>query len=157
MTEAISGLDLVAMQIGIAEGTPLALAQEDIRFRGHAIECRINAEDVLDDFHPSPGRVTQVWFPALPGLRVDTHMQLGAMVSPYYDSMIAKLIAWGETREAALDTMQRALRACALEGVKTNVALHGAIVADPDFREGGVDTNYLAGLLPGLITEEDAA
>jgi len=157
VTEAISGLDLVALQIGIAEGAPLALAQEEIRVRGHAIECRINAEDVFDDFHPSPGRVTQVWFPALPGLRVDTHMQPGAMVSPYYDSMIAKLIAWGETREAALDTMQRALSACALEGVKTNVALHAAIVGDPDFREGGVDTNYLAGLLPGLITEEDAA
>ncbi|GAB4362754.1 MAG: acetyl-CoA carboxylase biotin carboxylase subunit [Oricola sp.] len=157
VTEAISGLDLVALQIAIAEGKPVGLAQSDIRLAGHAIECRLNAEDIFDDFHPAPGRVAQAWFPALPGLRVDTHVQNGAAIPPYYDSMIAKLIAWGETREAAIGTMEKALRVCVLDGVKTNAALHRAIMADPAFRAGGIDTNYLAGLLPGLSAKEYAA
>lgn len=154
VTEAITGLDLVAVQIAIAEGRPLAFGQSDIRLRGHAIECRLNAEDIHQDFRPAPGRVTEVWFPCLEGLRVDTHLQPGAMIPPHYDSMIAKLIAWGETRDEAIRTMQKALRVSLLEGVKSNETLHAAIMADPVFRKGGVDTNYLAGLLPGLTETE---
>ena len=150
VTEAITGLDLVAAQIAIAEGRPLTLTQDAIRPRGHAIECRLNAEDITRDFAPCPGRVTQAWFPPLPGLRVDTHMVPGAMIPPFYDSMVAKLIAWGETREQAIDRMLTALDVCALEGVVTNLPLHRAILTDPAFRAGGVDTNYLAGLLPKL-------
>ena len=150
VTEAITGLDLIATQIGIAEGRPLAMRQEDIGFQGHAIECRLNAEDIAHDFRPSPGRVTLAWFPSLPGLRVDTHMESGAMIPPHYDSMVAKLIAHGPTRQAAIATMQQALRIMQLEGIATNAPLHAAIMADEEFAKGGVDTNYLGGLLPRL-------
>ena len=150
VTEAVTGLDLIACQIAIAEGRPLALRQEDIGFQGHAIECRLNAEDVAQDFRPSPGRVSLAWFPALPGLRVDTHMTTGAIIPPHYDSMVAKLIAHGPTRADAIATMAQALRVLRLEGVATNAPLHAAIMADPTFQAGGVDTNYLAGLLPRL-------
>jgi acetyl-CoA carboxylase biotin carboxylase subunit len=154
VTEAVSGFDLVALQIAIAEGKPLGFSQADIRLKGHAIECRLNAEDIHNDFQPAPGRVTLAWFPFLNGLRVDTHMQPGAMIPPHYDSMIAKLIAWGETRDAAIETMEKGLRVCVLEGVKTNEALHKTIMADPRFRKGGVDTNYLAGILPRIAKEQ---
>ena len=150
VTEAITGLDLIATQIAIAEGRPLALRQEDIALSGHAIECRLNAEDIAHDFRPCPGRVSLAWFPALPGLRVDTHMESGAMIPPHYDSMVAKLIAHGPTREAAIATMTQALRVLRLDGISTNAPLHAAIMADPEFATGGVDTNYLAGLLPRL-------
>ncbi len=156
VTEAISGLDLVALQISIAEGKPLGIEQSDIHLKGHAIECRLNAEDIHHDFRPDPGRISLAWFPSLNGLRVDTHLQPGSMIPPHYDSMIAKLITWGETREAAIDTMGAALRVCSLEGVKTNAALHKAIMADPTFRVGGVDTNYLVGILPVIAENGNA-
>jgi acetyl-CoA carboxylase biotin carboxylase subunit len=147
VTEVTSGLDLVAEQIAIAEGRPLTLTQDDIWFAGHAIECRLNAEDIANDFRPAPGHVTRAWFPSLPGVRVDTHIHTGASIPPYYDSMVAKVIAYGDSRDAAIDTMATALRVIALDGVATNVALHRAIMDDPVFRTGGVDTNYLPGLL----------
>lgn len=147
VTEEITGLDLIAIQIAIAEGRPLEMSQDDLRLSGHAIECRLNAEDIANGFMPSPGRVKQVWFPSMPGLRVDTHMQAGAMIPPFYDSMIAKLICWGPTRAEAIARMRDALRVVTLEGVKTNAALHSAIMADEVFAKGGVDTNYLPGLL----------
>ena len=150
VTEAVTGLDLIAQQIAIAEGRPLTLRQDDLATKGHAVECRLNAEDVFADFQPSPGRVSLVWFPSLPGLRVDTHMTSGAMVPPYYDSMVAKLIAHGPTRAEAIAVLQRALKVCILQGITTNAPLHRAIMADPTFQAGGVDTNYLAGLLPAL-------
>ena len=150
VTEAITGLDLIATQIAIAEGKPLEMTQDDITLTGHAIECRLNAEDITNNFMPSPGRVTQVWFPSMPGLRVDSHMQPGAMISPYYDSMIAKLITWGPTRAEATRRMQDALRVISLEGVKTNAALHASIMADDIFGKGGVDTGYLPDLLTRL-------
>lgn len=146
VTEAITGLDLIATQIAIAEGQPLTLRQSDISQTGHAIECRLNAEDLAHDFRPAPGRITQVWFPSLPGLRVDTHIETGAMVPPYYDSMIAKLIAHGPTRDAAIATMAQALKVMSVQGIATNAALHAAIMADPTFAQGGVDTGYLATL-----------
>jgi acetyl-CoA carboxylase biotin carboxylase subunit len=150
VTEAISGLDLIALQIAIAEGRPLQISQQDITLAGHAIECRLNAEDPENGFMPSPGRAAQVWFPAMPGLRVDTHMQSGAMIPPFYDSMIGKLIVWGETRQAAIERMQAALRVMVLDGIKTNAGLHQAILGDAEFQAGGVDTNYLPALLKRL-------
>lgn len=147
VTEAISGLDLIALQIRIAEGQPLPMSQQDIHLQGHAIECRLNAEDPDRDFAPSPGRVTLAWFPPLPGLRVDTHMQSGAMIPPFYDSMVAKLITHGPTRTEAIATMQTALRCHTLTGITTNAGLHARIMADDTFRQGGVDTTYLPSLL----------
>jgi acetyl-CoA carboxylase, biotin carboxylase subunit len=150
VTEAVTGLDLIALQIAIAEGRPLTLRQTDIQTTGHAIECRLNAEDVARGFQPSPGRISQAWFPALPGLRVDTHMQKGAMIPPYYDSLMAKLITHGASRAEAIATMQTALKVHVLTGVSTNADLHAAIMADAGFAAGGVDTNYLGTLLPTL-------
>ena len=147
VTEAISGMDLVAAQISIAEGTPLAIAQDDILLKGHSFECRINAEDIAADFRPSPGRVGDVWFPSAVGLRVDTHIQSGAMISPHYDSMIAKVITWGETRDIALQRMRDILAICVLDGVKTNIPLHRIVLDDEAFIKGGIDTNYLGQLL----------
>ena len=151
VTEAVTGLDLIALQIAIAEGRPLTLRQSDLAPKGHAIECRLNAEDVFADFRPSPGRVSLAWFPPLPGLRVDTHMTTGALVPPQYDSLVAKLIAHGTSRAEAIATLQKALQTLTLLGITTNAPLHRAILADPVFQAGGVDTSYLAGLLPQLI------
>jgi acetyl-CoA carboxylase, biotin carboxylase subunit len=147
VTEAISGLDLVAAQIAIAEGKLLGLTQDDIALNGHSFECRINAEDITADFRPSPGRVGNVWFPSATGLRVDTHVQSGSMISPHYDSMIAKVITWGETRDVALQRMRDILAICVLDGVKTNIPLHRVILDDAAFAAGGIDTNYLGQLL----------
>jgi acetyl-CoA carboxylase biotin carboxylase subunit len=147
VTEAVTGLDLIALQIAIAEGRPLTLRQDDIRLTGHAVECRLNAEDPDHGFRPSPGRIGQVWFPAMPGLRVDTHLVDGAMVPPHYDSLIAKLVAHAPTRAGALALMDRALAAHQLTGITTNAALHRAILSDPDFARGGVDTGFLPSFL----------
>lgn len=152
VTEEVTGLDLIALQIAIAEGQPLALSQDDIGLSGHAIECRLNAEDIGNNFMPSPGRVSDAWFPSLPGLRVDTHMQPGAMIPPHYDSMIAKLITHGATRAEAIARMRDALRVIRLEGVRTNALLHAAIMEDAAFVSGGVDTTYLTDLLTRMDT-----
>jgi acetyl-CoA carboxylase, biotin carboxylase subunit len=147
VTEAITGLDLVAPQIAVAEGRPLPLRQEDVTFAGHAIECRINAEAWQDAFRPSPGTLRKAAFAGGPGIRVDTHMQKGAAVPPFYDSLLAKLIVHGESRAAALARLAAALQACDIEGVETNLGLHAALAADPEFAAGGVDTAYLARFL----------
>jgi acetyl-CoA carboxylase biotin carboxylase subunit len=147
VTEAITGLDLVAEQIRVADGHPLTIAQDDVRLHGHAIECRINAETVAQDFRPSPGVVRKVWFPSGVDIRVDTHIQPGSRIPPYYDSMIAKAIVWGATRAAAVDRMRQLMRALVIEGVDTNIALHRVILDDPTFQAGGFDTNFLAALL----------
>jgi acetyl-CoA carboxylase biotin carboxylase subunit len=147
VTEMVTGLDLVEQQIRIAQGAPLALRQADIRLRGHAIECRINAEDPAHDFRPSPGRVTQAQFPSGDGVRVDTHIASGATISPFYDSMLAKVIAAGATREQARQRLARALSEMRLTGVHTNIDLQRQILDTPDFREGGVDTGFLGRML----------
>ncbi len=159
VTEAITGLDIVAEQIAIAEGRPLRLRQQDIRFAGHSIECRINAEDPAHDFRPSPGTISRAVFPvgavsrnfggegsgrAAGYVRVDTHVQAGATVPPYYDSLLAKVIARGVDREAALAGLADALDRCAVDGVTTNLGMQRAIIASPAFAAGGVDTGYLA-------------
>jgi acetyl-CoA carboxylase, biotin carboxylase subunit len=152
VTEAITGLDIVAEQIAVAEGRPLRLGQEDITFAGHAVECRVNAEDPARDFRPSPGTISRAVFPvgAAGSLRVDTHVQAGVTVPPYYDSLLAKVIAYGPDRAAALRTMAGALDRCAVEGVTTNLGLQRAIIADPAFAAGPVDTGYLARWLAGV-------
>ncbi len=143
VTEAICHQDLIAAQIRIAEGKGLHLRQQDIQFDGHAIESRINAEDCAADFRPVPGTITKAQFPAGIGIRMDTHIQQGAMVPPYYDSLLGKLIVHGKDRAQALQRMQAALSDCQIEGVPTNLALHKSVCAAPAFQHGGVDTGFL--------------
>jgi acetyl-CoA carboxylase biotin carboxylase subunit len=143
ITEAVTGLDLVAEQIAIADGTGLRFKQENVRREGCAIECRINAEDPARDFHPSPGTVRTAVWPAGDGVRVDTHILSGARVPPFYDSLMAKIIVHATDRPAALERMRHALAATRIEGVATNLAFHSAVLSDPEFERGGVDTSYL--------------
>ncbi|MBO0776335.1 MAG: acetyl-CoA carboxylase biotin carboxylase subunit, partial [Actinobacteria bacterium] len=150
VTEVVTGLDLVAEQIAVAEGSPLRLGQDEVTAGGHAIECRINAEAWQDGFRPSPGTVTSAVFPAGRGIRVDTWIQAGSVVPPRYDSLLAKIIATGPDRAAALALLRQALAACQIEGVHTNLALHAALAADPAFATGAVDTGFLPGALAAL-------
>jgi acetyl-CoA carboxylase, biotin carboxylase subunit len=150
VTEAITGLDLVEEQIAIAEGRPLRVRQEDVAFSGHAIECRINAEDPRRDFLPSPGTITGAVFPAGPAVRVDTHVQAGATVPPHYDSLLAKVVARGADRGEALATLRAALDRCAIDGVVTNLDMHRGLLADAEFGKGGVDTGYLGRFLESV-------
>lgn len=143
VTEMITGLDLVAEQVRIAEGHKLSINQADVRLNGHAVECRINAEDPARDFQPSPGRIAEAHFPKCDGVRVDTHIETGALISPFYDSMIAKLIAHGRTREDALLRLSSALAELRLTGIKTNQTLHRDVLTIPEFKVGGVDTGFL--------------
>ncbi|HEX3195519.1 MAG TPA: biotin carboxylase N-terminal domain-containing protein [Streptosporangiaceae bacterium] len=144
VTEAVTGLDLVAEQIAVAEGRRLGLSQASVRLDGHAIECRINAEDPAAGFRPSPGRVTSAVFPAGPGIRVDTHIQAGSAVPPQYDSLLAKLVVSGASRAEALDRLRGALTRCEIGGVATTLPVHAALAADDEFAAGGVGTDYLA-------------
>jgi acetyl-CoA carboxylase biotin carboxylase subunit len=204
VTEAVTGIDIVAEQLAIAEGRPLRLKQDDITFAGHAIEVRLNAEDPDQDFRPSPGTVTRAVFPVgahhemsgdvearsarhLPtgpgtvagtgpgagtepgpgtgtgtgaqgvagAVRVDTHLQAGATVPPYYDSLLAKVIGHGSSRNHALAVLRGALERCTIEGVTTNLALHQALLADPEFALGGVDTGYLGRWLDQRSVRDD--
>jgi len=142
VTEMITGVDLVKEQIRIAAGQPLSYKQHDIALRGHAIECRLNAEDPKN-FMPSPGKIDQVHIPGGPGIRVDTHIYSGYRVPPYYDSMIGKLVAHGETRQAAIARMRTALDELVIEGIKTNIPLHQEIMTDAAFIAGGTNIHYL--------------
>jgi acetyl-CoA carboxylase, biotin carboxylase subunit len=144
VTEAVTGLDLVAEQIAVAEGRGLRLSQASVRQDGHAIECRINAEDPAARFRPSPGTVTSAVFPAGPGIRVDTHIQAGSAVPPQYDSLLAKLVVTGASRAEALDRLRGALARCEIGGVATTLPMHAALAADGEFAAGGVGTEYLA-------------
>ncbi|MGZ4507053.1 MAG: acetyl-CoA carboxylase biotin carboxylase subunit [Blastococcus sp.] len=142
VTEMVTGLDLVAEQLAVAEGLPLRLRQDDVVVTGHAVECRINAEDWTAGFRPSPGRIDRVLLPVGEGIRVDTHVQGGTVVPPYYDSLLAKLIVHGTDRTDALDRARAALELLRIEGVTTTVPVHQALLADPEFRAGGVDTAF---------------
>ncbi len=142
VTELITGVDIVKEQLRIAAGHPLSYRQEEIHVRGHAVECRLNAEDP-DTFAPSPGTVTQYHAPGGPGIRVDSHLYSGYRVPPNYDSMIGKLIAHGETREVAIARMRGALAELVIEGIKTNAPLHRRILGDARFLDGGADIHYL--------------
>ncbi len=142
VTEMITGVDIVKEQLHIASGRPLGYRQDDIAIRGHAIECRINAEDP-ETFTPSPGTIDHYHPPGGPGIRVDTHVYQGYRVPPYYDSMIGKLIAHAETRELALARLSTALSEIVIDGIKTNIPLHQSLTRDPAFMAGGTDIHYL--------------
>jgi acetyl-CoA carboxylase, biotin carboxylase subunit len=147
VTEAVTGLDLVEEQIAVAEGRGLRLAQASVGFAGHAIECRINAEDPAAGFRPSPGTVTGAVFPAGPGIRVDTHIQAGSAVPPQYDSLLAKLVVSGADRTEALTRLRAALARCRIHGVATTLPMMSRMVDDAEWGAGGVDTGWLARLL----------
>ena len=142
VSELITGVDIVCEQIRIAAGERLRYKQRDIQIRGHAIECRINAEDPFT-FVPCPGKVTGWHLPGGPGIRIDTHVFAGYSVPPYYDSMIGKIIAHGDTRDQAIARMRVALSEFAAEGIKTNVKLHRMLLADERFARGGTSIHYL--------------
>ena len=147
VTEEVTGLDLVKEQIRLAAGEPLGYGTPDLAMNGHAIECRICAEDPAHEFRPSPGRITYLHMPGGPGIRVDSHVYAGYTVPPYYDSLIGKIIARGLDRAEALRRMQQALRECIVEGVETTIPILIRILDDPDFQRGQVDTGYLARFL----------
>jgi acetyl-CoA carboxylase biotin carboxylase subunit len=142
VTELITGIDIVKQQILIAAGEPLSYTQEDIKLQGHAVECRINAEDP-ENFLPSPGIITQLHTPGGAGVRVDTHIYNNYRVPPYYDSMIGKLITHGENRESAISRMRFALQEMVITGIKTNIPLNQDIMRDAAFMEGGANIHYL--------------
>ncbi|MGD1984327.1 MAG: acetyl-CoA carboxylase biotin carboxylase subunit [Chromatiaceae bacterium] len=148
VTEMITGVDIVKAQLLIADGKPLACKQEDIQVRGHAIECRINAEDP-DTFMPSPGVIEQLHVPGGPGVRVETHLYNGYRVPQYYDSMIGKLITHGENRNVAIARMRTALSEMVIDGIKTNIPLQAKIMADEVFQRGGMNIHYLEKKLGG--------
>ena len=147
VTEAVTGVDLVAEQIAIAAGEGLRYAQSDIRRSGCAIECRVNAEDPVRGFRPSPGRVSAVSWPAGEGVRIDTHLEPGACIPPFYDSLMAKIITHEQERDAALERMWRAIARTRIDGVATNLPLHSTVLANREFQQGGVDTQFLGRLL----------
>ena len=159
ITEEVTGIDLVKQQIMIAMGEPLRLSQSDITFTGHAIECRINAEDPFDDFRPSPGRIEMYYAPGGPGVRVDSHAYAGYTIPPHYDSMIGKLVTYGKDRRDAMDKMSRALGEYMITGVKTTIPFEQAILQDPNFRRGVYSTSFIEQLLGGARRElfEDRA
>lgn len=142
VTEMITGIDLLQEQIRVADGAKLQFEQKDIQFSGHAIECRLNAEDP-DTFVPSPGRITQYHMAGGPGVRVDSHVYSNYFVPPYYDSMIGKVITYGMNRQEALVRMNGALQEMVVEGIKTNLPLHLRLIRDPNFAKGECDIHYL--------------
>jgi acetyl-CoA carboxylase biotin carboxylase subunit len=143
VTEAVTGVDLVAEQIAIAAGEGLRLSQDDIQLQGAAIECRINAEDPARDFMPSPGTVTEARWPSGEGIRVDTHIASGSRVPPYYDSLMAKIISHGRDRAEAVARLRQAIAETHIEGVRTNLGFHAEVLGDPEFQAGGMDTGFL--------------
>ena len=149
VTEMITGVDIVQMSIRIAAGEPIPYRQKDIQIRGHAIECRINAEDPDRDFMPSAGVIERYRAPGGLGVRIDSHVLAGYRVPPNYDSMIGKLICWADTREQALERTSRALHEFEVGPIKTTIPLHARLMQNTDFRRGGVDIHYLERLLKG--------
>ncbi|MEA5596000.1 acetyl-CoA carboxylase biotin carboxylase subunit [Rivularia sp. UHCC 0363] len=143
VTEMITGIDLVVEQIRIAMGEKLSVTQDQVVLRGHAIECRINAEDPDRDFRPCPGRISGYLPPGGPGVRIDSHIYTDYDIPPYYDSLIAKLIVWGPDRATAIHRMKRALRECAITGVTTTISFHQKVMDIPQFLEGNVYTSFV--------------
>jgi len=153
ITEEVTGVDLVREQILVAMGESLKISQSDVEFRGHAIECRINAEDPFDEFRPSPGRIEMYYQPGGRGVRVDTHAYAGYTIPPTYDSMIGKLITYGKDRREAMDRMSRALSEYMITGIKTTISFQQAILQDPNFRRGVYSTSFVEQLLSGARRE----
>ena len=142
VTEMVTGIDIVKEQLRIAGGLPLSIKQEDISIKGHSFECRINAEDPTS-FLPSPGKVKLFHAPGGPGMRVDSHLYSGYSVPPFYDSLVAKLISYADSREQALVRMQIALDELLIDGIRSNTPLHRDLVRDSEFQKGGVNIHYL--------------
>lgn len=143
VTECITGLDLVKLQIAVANGEKLPFVQKDIQFRGHSIECRITAENPDNNFQPSSGTISNVSWPGGPGVRVDSHIYSGYTVPPYYDPLLGKLIVWGQDRPEAISRMLRCLGELRVEGIKTNSSVHSRILSDANFRKGEFTTNFV--------------
>lgn len=143
VTEMVTGIDIIQEQINMAFGSPLSLSQSDIQFKGHAIECRITAEDTMDDFFPSPGRITRFVVPGGNGVRVDTHCYEGYVISPYYDSLMAKVIAKGDNRDAALANMKTALSTFEISGVETNIPFLQFLIDQTDFIQGNINIKWI--------------
>ena len=154
VTEMVTGVDLIKEQIRIAAGEKLSFKQGDIEFEGHAIECRINAEDPENDFRPSPGKITSLFVPGGRGVRVDSHVYPGYSIPPYYDSMIAKLISYGRNRKEAIDIMLRALDEFVVEPVKTTIEFHKKVLNDSDFQRGDISTHYVEKFYPKKEAEQ---
>ena len=163
ITEMVTGIDIVKEQIRIARGRTLSYKQEDVKINGHSIECRINAEDPYNDFMPSTGRITHSLLPTGPGVRVDTGVYPGFEITPFYDSMIAKLIVWGETRAQAILRMRRALEEYRIVGVKTNIPFHQTMMDSHRFMGGQYDTRFveerfsMEGAEEGKVTHPEIA
>ncbi len=151
VTEQVTGIDLVKAQIEIAMGRPLSIKQSDVKISGHAIECRINAENPAKNFMPSPGKIERLHLPGGPGVRIDTHIYTGYSVPPHYDSMIGKLICYGQDRDIAIARMHTALTELAIKGIDTNIDLQKEIMSDQGFCEGGRNIHYLEHRLEHLI------
>ncbi|RPJ41717.1 MAG: ATP-grasp domain-containing protein, partial [Candidatus Latescibacterota bacterium] len=149
VTEMVTGTDLVKAQILVAAGEPLPYRQDEIRFRGHSIECRVNAEDPDNGFIPSPGTLETFHPPGGPGIRVDSHAHSGYVVPPHYDSLLAKLISWGDTRNEAIVRMRRAASEFVIEGIRTTIPFHLRILEHPRFLAGDTDTRFVEGLDQG--------
>jgi acetyl-CoA carboxylase biotin carboxylase subunit len=143
VTEMVTGLDLIAEQLRIAGGEPISVSQQDVRLQGHAIECRINAEDPRQNFRPSPGKITGWLPPGGPGVRVDSHVYTGYEIPPFYDSLIGKLIVWAPTRDLALRRLRRALSEWAVTGIPTTIEFHLALLERPEFQRGEVYTKFV--------------
>ncbi|MEO0757399.1 MAG: acetyl-CoA carboxylase biotin carboxylase subunit [Cyanobacteria bacterium J06648_16] len=143
VTEMVTGIDLIAEQIRIAQGDKLSITQDDIRLQGHAIECRINAEDPDYNFRPNPGRISGYLAPGGLGVRMDSHVYTDYEIPPYYDSLIGKLIVWGPNRDTAIQRMKRALRECAITGLPTTIGFHQKVLDRPEFLKGEVYTNFV--------------
>jgi len=143
VTEMVTGVDLIAEQIRIAQGEKLQMSQSDVQLQGHAIECRINAEDPDHNFRPHPGRISGYLPPGGPGVRMDSHVYTDYEIPPYYDSLIGKLIVWGADRPAAIRRMQRALRECAITGLPTTIGFHQRILQTPEFQAGDISTKFV--------------
>lgn len=154
VTEMITGLDLIAEQIRIAQGEKLQLSQDQVVLRGHAIECRINAEDPDHNFRPQPGRISGYLPPGGPGVRMDSHVYTDYEIPPYYDSLIGKLIVWGHDRPTAIKRMKRALRECAITGLPTTINFHQKVMETPAFLAGEVYTNFVEEMMQARGTEQ---
>ncbi|MBD2090535.1 acetyl-CoA carboxylase biotin carboxylase subunit [Microcoleus sp. FACHB-1515] len=151
VTEMITGLDLIAEQIRVAQGEKLRLTQDQVQLRGHTIECRINAEDPDHNFRPNPGRISGYLPPGGPGVRMDSHVYTDYEIPPYYDSLIGKLIVWGADRTSAIRRMKRALRECAITGLPTTISFHQKILETAEFAEGKIYTNFVEQMQQQLL------
>ena len=143
VTEMITSIDIIKEQIMIAAGRPLTIRQKDVQFRGHAIECRINAENPDRNFMPSPGEITIYHTPGGPGVRIDSHAYQGYHIQPHYDSLVAKIICWGNTREEAISRMKRALNEFVIDGISTTIPFHLKVLDNAEFKAGNVTTNFI--------------